>query len=140
MPKFAAQGTSLTFNSIDIANIRNISGPDASKEEVDVTDHDSTAREFIPGLKDYGTLTLECNYNPNDPGQQALRANFEGTSQTGVECVLTPPAAASSSGTLTLTFNAFVQTMPTEFPGTDVAPATRTFTLRLTGAVTEAIA
>lgn len=142
MPKFLAHGCSLTYNSIDIGNIRNISGPDASKEEVDITDHDSTAgsREFVPGLKDFGTLTLECNYNPNNAGQQAMVTDFVATSNTTRECVLTLPAVASSSGTVTLTFDAFVLNTPIELPGTEAAPATRTFTLRLTGVVTEAIA
>lgn len=139
MAKFLAKGSTVTFNSQAIGNVRNITLPDASKEEVDVTDHDSTGiyREFLPGLADPGTATLECNYNPTDAGQQALVANFGATGNTAKEVVITLPPASSSTGAATVTFDAFVQSKPGELPGADAAAATRTFNLRVTGGVTE---
>lgn len=142
MSKFLAKGTAITFNSVTIGNVRSITTPDASKEEVDVTDHGSSGiyREFLSGLADPGTVTLECNYNPQDAGQQALVANFALTANTTQEVVITLPAAASSSGTATITFDAFVQSKSGTLPGTTAEPGTRTFTLRVSGADTEAIA
>jgi predicted secreted protein len=49
-----------------IANVTNISGPDRSRETIDVTAHDSPEgwMEFIGGLKDGGEVQLDLNYDP----------------------------------------------------------------------------
>ena len=139
MAKFLAKGSTVVFNSLTIGSVASITLPDASKEEVDVTTHDSTGvyREFLAGLADPGTVTLECMYDPDDAGQQELVDNFNAAGNTVEQCRITLPAAAAVS-TITVTFDAFVQAMPGDLPGTTAAPATRTFTLRVTGPSTEA--
>jgi hypothetical protein len=142
MPKYLAFGSSLAYNSIDVGNIRNFGSPDATKEEVDVTDHDSTGgyREFLPGLRDGGTITVECNHNPDDLGQTAMVTDFNASGNTTRECVITLVTGASASGTVTVTFDAFVTGIPFTLPGTAAEPAVRTFSLRVAGAQTEATA
>lgn len=142
MAKFLAKGSTITFNSIAIGKVRNFGRPDAQKEEIDVTDHDSTGvyREFVAGLADPGTVTVECNYDPDDAGQQALVANFALVGNNVQEVVITLPAAATASGVATITFDAYVASIVAQLPGTDAAPATRTFTLRVSGNTVEAIA
>jgi hypothetical protein len=42
------------------------------KPEVDVSDFDSTAAEFLPGLPDSGSLDFTVNYDNADAGQEVL--------------------------------------------------------------------
>jgi len=51
-----AGGTSYTA----IGQVKDISGPDISRGDIDVTDHDSASgwREFLPGLSDGGTVSF----------------------------------------------------------------------------------
>ncbi len=59
-----------------IPEVGAISGPDASKGEIDVTDLSSTAKEFKGGLADFGRMTLEMNYIPGNAVHVAMRNDF----------------------------------------------------------------
>ena len=54
----------------DVGNIISISGPDMSRDAIDISTMDSTnkAREFIAGLYDAGELTAEINYDGSSGG------------------------------------------------------------------------
>lgn len=47
---------------------------DGAASEIDVTHLQSTAKEFLIGLQDFGSGSLECNHLPDDLGQVAMRA------------------------------------------------------------------
>jgi len=54
-----------------IAGVSDITGPNMTMAEVDVTSH-STGNPFkqtVPGLGDYGDLAFPCYWNPDDPTQ-----------------------------------------------------------------------
>ena len=55
-------GSPSTFLAID--NISGISGPSGSASEIDVTDLDSSAREFLMGLPDEGEISLDMFWAP----------------------------------------------------------------------------
>jgi hypothetical protein len=59
-----------------IPGVTGISGPSAQANLIDVTDLDSTAKEFLPGLKDEGEITLDLNWTPDNTVHQSLRSNF----------------------------------------------------------------
>lgn len=59
-----------------VPDIVSISGPDASKGEIDVTDLASVAKEFKGGLADFGRLTCEMNYIPGNAVHTAIRNDF----------------------------------------------------------------
>lgn len=59
-----------------VPDVLSISGPDASKAEIDVTDLSSTAKEFKGGLADFGRMTVELNYIPGNPIHTAIRNDF----------------------------------------------------------------
>lgn len=63
----------------DVANILDISGPDMTKNEIDVTAHDSPDKfmEFLGGLRDGGSVTFDINWDPAETTQQPLLADFE---------------------------------------------------------------
>ena len=65
-----------------IANVKSWSGPSTENPEIDVTTLQSTAKEFVGGLVDYGELTLELNFDPNNASHQQLFADMEASPPT----------------------------------------------------------
>lgn len=59
-----------------VPDVVSISGPDASKGEIEVTDLSSTAKEFKGGLADFGRMTVELNYIPGNAVHGAMRTDF----------------------------------------------------------------
>ena len=124
-----SQGTTFTFNDGTsaqvVGGISGYSGFDGESSEIDVTTLSSTAKEYIVGLEDFGTFTLEiAQSDVSDVGQAALRAAK--TSREVRECVLT-----LTDGSI-YTFNASVKsfTLNGEVDGADKS----TVALRITGA------
>lgn len=68
----AADGSPPSFSAIP--EIRTIGGPDGSAPTIDVTDLDSTAREYLLGLKDEGAFSLSIMYRPDNAVHAQLRA------------------------------------------------------------------
>jgi hypothetical protein len=62
-----------TSSTALVGGITGITGPNAANSEIDITDLQSTAKEFIPGLLDNGNLTFEGNFDPADPGQANMQ-------------------------------------------------------------------
>jgi hypothetical protein len=57
-----------------IVNVMDVGefGPQAG--DIDVTNFDSTAKEYLTGLPDNGEATLQLNYKPNDSVHQFLQS------------------------------------------------------------------
>jgi predicted secreted protein len=114
---------------VQVAEIKSVSKPNASVDEVEVTHMESPgrAKEFIAGLTDYGTIEFDLNFVPNSAADtfiEAWRASGE-TRSTRV----TYGATAVKD-----TFPSFVQ----GYEGGASAPGeamTGTLTLRVAGAV-----
>lgn len=104
--------------------------------EIDVSDLQSTAKEFVLGLADNGSMTLSGFYDPNDEGQRTLETLRETSAsnafRVGVRNAL---SVGSPTGFTTLSFTGFVQTFPISL-GVDQA-VTFTVTVRITGAITK---
>ena len=58
-----------------IPEVRAISGPDGSANEIDVTDLSSSAKEFRMGLRDEGNITLEMMFIPGNTVHAGLRTD-----------------------------------------------------------------
>ena len=66
-----------------IGQVRNISGPDGQRGEIDITTFESTAKEFEKQLPDYGRYTLEVVFDSDNSQHQNLWADFKnGTTRT----------------------------------------------------------
>lgn len=65
---------------VDVAEVTNITPYSASQDAVDTTHSASPdrAREFIPGLVDYGEASIEMNFAPGSPSDKRIRS-FLGT-------------------------------------------------------------
>lgn len=54
-------------NATQVGEIISISGPDQTRDSVDISSMDSASkfREFLPGMADSGEVTFELNYDGN---------------------------------------------------------------------------
>ena len=64
----AAQGTVIKRNGVVIGEIKSVGGLDISVDTIDVTTLTSTNgfREFIPGLRDAGEISISGNFDASD--------------------------------------------------------------------------
>jgi hypothetical protein len=128
-PTVLTPEASATFTLLaPIGEMTDFSGLGGSASEIDVTHLGSSAREFVMGLKDSGSLTVELQFEPGDVGQIFLRERQD---------VLSVPTAfvlSLSSPTPTLVeFDAFVQGF--SISGAVDEKVTASVTLRITGVV-----
>jgi hypothetical protein len=56
-----------------IGNVVGWNGPSAASGEIDITCLASTAKEFLIGLSDSGSITFDCFFDSSDAGQIAAR-------------------------------------------------------------------
>lgn len=111
---------------LEVKEITNFSGFDGQAAEIDVTHLQSTAKEFLMGLQDFGQFNIDVNYLAADPGQQELRAIKATRSKRLFRCTF--------SDSSTATFEAYVLSNPVS-GGVD-AKVDGSFALRITGDVT----
>lgn len=72
-------GTELFRGETKVARLLNISPPEMSRDDMDVTDHDSpdNFKEYIPGLKESGEVSIEGHLIPTDETQKGLLAALD---------------------------------------------------------------
>jgi hypothetical protein len=137
-----SQGVTLEITSnspiLAIPEISNIQGPGGQANEIDVTDLNSTAKEFRMGLQDEGSITLDIMYIPGNAAHAALRAARAAQALTTFRLTFTDADATTSPVTTntTWTFTAFVLGFEISNSVDDVTKAS--VTLRVSGAVVEA--
>lgn len=90
---------SATPSALEIKGLTDFSVSGSDQPTIDITSHDSTAREHVAGLKDYGSLELSGHFDAADAGQDELRTAV-GSKKT---FIITLP-----NGTTTITFDAIV--------------------------------
>lgn len=113
----------------NIPEIKSLGGPDGSAALIDVTDLNSTAKEFILGLKDEGAFSLGIFYIPSNAVHQQLRTAF--SNRTTMQFRIT----FSDSGTTVWEFSGLV----TSFKG-DAAvdtPINATVGIKISGSIYE---
>lgn len=121
------QGSTIKWDGTLIADVKKIGSIPLENSEVEVTDLDSAAKEFIAGLKDYGVVTIEGNYIPTDGGQVKLEAD-------AVTGTIREVIIAITNLSKTITFNAFCKSLKFgESTPEGVIPFTAD--LRITGAI-----
>lgn len=111
--------------AIQVKEMISFTAFDGQAAEIDTTSLDSTAKEYLMGLQDFGTFQGEFNFLPSDEGQEELRAAK--ATRDKREFVLT-----LSDGS-TFAFEAYVLAAPVS-GGVD-AKVDGSFNLRITGPV-----
>lgn len=134
MANLKSQGCSIYIvgvsPEVQIGQVVGINGPTASTGEIDVTNLSSTAKEFVPSLPDYGTVSLDVvfDYATTTTQHAAIMTDF--ANQTTAQYQI----RFSDSPQTTATFNAFPNEYPVSIAVDDKVGAT--IGLRVTSAVT----
>ena len=102
---YTSGGTATPVTYTKINGVISFSGFDGAASELDTTDLDSTAMEYISGLMDEGRFSFEAKRIAADNGQIAIVAARASGAVTGLKLTL-PDAAVA-------TFNVLVKTIPT---------------------------
>jgi len=101
---YTSGGTATPIAWTQIKEVKGIKPAGASASKIDVTDLDSTAKEYRTGLMDNGTLGIDVNILESDPGQTAALAMFSDSLTKDMKVV---------SPAKTRTFNATCLKWPT---------------------------
>jgi predicted secreted protein len=113
-----------------IGDVVSINGPNETRETIDVTDLDSTGREFKAALKDGGELTFETNYRPTNTQHIQLETDYDSGVLRNFQLVF------SDTGNRTYSFAALITNLSPVVQAAEVLR--RSITLKLSGAVTRA--
>lgn len=128
-----------------LGNVGDLGEFGGQSDDIDVTNLDSTAKEFLTGLPDNGELTLQLNLNPQDANHQDLMAkNGNGvrypfliglsdgtTPPTALGGALVPPAASARTS---FAFSASIKSFRFGAKTNDAIRVT--VVLRISGAIT----
>ena len=137
MSKFHAHGCTVEFGSVEIGDLTSISLPDQSKGDVQTTTNESDGdHEYLPGLREGGTVTLEALLDVDDTGQDALRTNYDADGVTAI-CFIALPSRATSGTSATYRFEAYVNALGGDLPQDSDDPGTFSATLKVAGPVTK---
>jgi len=137
MPSNAFSGVGTSFKRSDmnssasftaIAEVNSITGPNKTRETIDVTSLDSEGgyREFIASFRDAGTVELEMNFTR--AGYEDLNTDFETETLVDYQIVL------PDTGNTTLDFAGLVVDLGMAVPLDN--KVTATVTIKISGQVT----
>lgn len=119
-----------TFDKI--GNLTATSGPEFSKDDIEHTDMDSTAKEFFGDLPNPGSFNFTANRNFGDAGQSAYRDDAQAQVQRNIRVERLDPADDSVLETVD-----FVgEVMEWSEDSSQSAPHTVTGRIKITGSVT----
>jgi hypothetical protein len=119
--------TATTYTSVGgITGISDIESGETP--DIDVSDLDSTIKEYIAGLADNGSFTLALNFALSNAGQAVVQARRNDGATVAMKVVL------PSGTTPTASFNGFVKKFSKNF-NVDAA-RTGSVTVRVTGSIT----
>lgn len=136
MSKYLPHGTQVIFNSETIGGLVSVTIPERTRGEGETTDTDSSAREYIPGLREGGDLVITFRHDPTDTGQAELETNYDTDGNAAKQTVeIHLPSDAGSPGTYT--FDGYVSRAPSgELNTAEDEAATLTATIKVGSAVT----
>lgn len=117
-------GTPEVFTKVP--EVGDIKSPTGERDEINVTSHDSAAKEFLLGLADFGECTFPINFIPGNATHTAI---YEAANDD--TAITWQIADSATTPTMTLTFDARVKGVPMDFP-VDAA-VIMNVTLRVTG-------
>lgn len=136
MAYITTQGTVLAYLNtaaspnayVTIPKVVSLSGPSSSRSEIDVSNMDSTAKEFQLALVDHGTIDAAIVFDERVAAHAQLRTDFNANTER------TWRITDAGSPQKNYTFSARIQSLPLDFATDEVVRVN--MTLRITGAVT----
>jgi predicted secreted protein len=132
--KIGDDGTSETFTAV--AEVIDISGPSMTRDAIDVTNQDSTSgwREFVPGMRDGGEVSITANWipvNATHDGTSGILSKFTDDVLHNFQIIT---ADDGSSGSMDIDFAGLVTNFNPTLPLTEQGQLD--FTIKISGAVT----
>lgn len=123
-----SQGATFTFNSVAIQGVTGMTGLGSGKaKDIEVSTLASSAKEFRPGLQDFGAFTLDLIRSEDDSGQAAIATSLAAQTTHSMVIVL-------NSGTIkTATFTCYVTSLTTDTAADEKVTGKAEF--RITGAI-----
>jgi len=110
-------GATLSIAATTVGNIISISGPDISRDPIDISTMDSPTkhREFIPGMIDSGEITAELNYD----GTTIATMLKSQTTSSASAIVITIPDGDGTTNKSTYTGTGFITSLGHAVPFED---------------------
>jgi predicted secreted protein len=95
-----------------IPGCKDITGPEDSRDVIDVTAHDSpnNREEIIASIKRSGKVSTSLNYDPGNAVHQGIRADYEAGLARDYKIIMTDTGAAE------IAFSGFVVDFKFSFP------------------------
>ena len=124
---YTSGGTATPVTFTQVKEVKDFKPSGAQVSKIDVTNLDSTAKEYVAGLVDNGDFGMSVNYVAGDPGQAACKVAFE-ASLTKTFKIVAPNAD-------TFTFSAFVMKFPEVPSGAVDGVLMGDMTVQITGSV-----
>lgn len=129
--KIAVSGAASPSVFTNIANVTSINESGDSRDPIEVTNLDSTAKEFAPGLIDYGTVEVAVNHDQEEPTHVTLQQ----ITATGAERDWRITESGGGSPGTRTQFKGFIQSASRSRAVNGVVTAT--YTIKRTGPTTE---
>lgn len=124
---YTSGGTATPVTFTQVKEVKDFKPSGAQVSKIDVTNLDSTAKEYVAGLVDNGDFSMSVNYVAGDAGQAACKVAFE-ASLTKTFKIVAPNAD-------TFTFSAFVMKFPEVPSGAVDGVLMGDMTVQITGSV-----
>ena len=115
-----------------VGNVVSITGPEFSKDEIEHTDMDSTAKEFFGDLPNPGSVNISINRNVGNVGQEAMRTDVQGQVRRNIRIERLDPA----DDAVIETADFVGEIMEWSEDSSQSAPFTATARIKITGDVT----
>lgn len=125
----STQGVQLKRAGVLIAEVTSFKGPGTKAPQIDVSSFDSTAMEFISGLKDQGEFTFDLNFVGSNAEQQSLQEDI-GSTAVAFTLVLADDTVSPTQAAFSALVTAF------ELSGAVNQALKASCTLKITGEVT----
>lgn len=71
----------------DVGDVLSVVGLGGVKDEVEITNLGSVAKQFVSALSDFGEVQLELNWNPQDAEHVLLRSDQEGSARVNYRVI-----------------------------------------------------
>lgn len=114
----------LTYTQVK--GVNSFNGFDGQAAEIDVTTLQSTAKEYLMGLQDFGSFSIETNFLSADSGQDKMRAAKDSREVQDFKITFSDASIA--------TFQGYVTSAPVS--GAVDGKVDGSFAIRITGDVT----
>lgn len=113
-----------------IAEVTSISGPNRSREMIEVTHMESPGgyREYLPSIKDGGSVSFDLNFLPGDSSQQGLISDLDNGTIRNFQLIFT------DASTTTYEFAGYVESF--EITSSPDEALTASCSIKLTGDIT----